>query len=208
MVCACGAPTQLRTSWKTQNPGRRFRRCNKPSSCGFVAWVEAPTILNIDGYPLYYNFTVVSFMIVVNRLNNRKAILARVAAAKDIRAASSGGDRQGGSGTDPDPDEFFDPTPSQGVRYEPGQIVGLRDGEGEEIGKGCLQQARGSWCGTNLDEYGLCVVDVTYLKVDKWSNLPHPCDATGTSFAHSEQITGVKRVLWDSSKHVPQPKSR
>ncbi|KAJ0778763.1 putative nodulin homeobox protein [Helianthus annuus] len=140
-----------------------------------------------------------------NWLNNRKAKLARAAAAKDIRAAaSSGGDRQGGSGTDPDPDEFFD----QGVRYEAGQIVGLRDGEGEEIGKGCVQQARGSWCGTNLDESGLCVVDVTYLKVDKWSNLPHPCDATGTSFAHSEQITGVKRVLWDSSKLVPQPKSR
>lgn len=143
-------------------------------------------------------------MIVVNRLNNRKAKLAR-AAAKDICAPSGGdnNDKQGGSGTDADPEEFFDPTPSttqpQGT-HEPGQMVGLTDDQGEEIGKGCVHQASGSWCGTNLDESGLCVVDVTYLKVDKWSNLPHPCDATGTSFGHSEQITGVKRVMWDSSK--------
>ncbi|XP_076889034.1 nodulin homeobox-like [Bidens hawaiensis] len=150
-----------------------------------------------------------------NWLNNRKAKLAR-AAAKDIRAPSGGdnNDKQGGSGTDADPeglDEFFDPTPSttqlQGT-HEPGQMVGLTDGQGEEIGKGCVHQASGSWCGTNLDESGLCVVDVTYLKVDKRANLPHPCDATGTSFGHSEQITGVKRVLWDSSKLVLQHNPR
>ncbi|KAL8236255.1 hypothetical protein R6Q59_017336 [Mikania micrantha] len=155
-----------------------------------------------------------------NWLNNRKAKLAR-AAAKDIRGPSGGDnitftDKQGGSGTDPDPespDEFFDPTPSTGlqthpVRYEPGQFVVLIDGQGDEIGKGCVHQASGSWSGTNLDESGLSVVDVTYLKVDKWSSLPHPCDATGTSFGHSEQIIGVKRVLWDSSKLALQQKPR
>ncbi|KAI3800970.1 hypothetical protein L1987_29070 [Smallanthus sonchifolius] len=155
-----------------------------------------------------------------NWLNNRKAKLAR-AAAKDIRGASGGEnitftDKQGGSGTDPDPEspeEFFDPTPSTGqqthpVGHEPGQFVVLIDGQGDEIGRGCVHQASGSWSGTNLDESGLCVVDVTYLKVDKWSSLPHPCDATGTSFGHSEQIIGVKRVLWDSSKLVLQQKPR
>ncbi|KAK9055803.1 hypothetical protein SSX86_026888 [Deinandra increscens subsp. villosa] len=134
-----------------------------------------------------------------NWLNNRKAKLAR-AAAKDVRGSSGGDnitftDKQGGSGTDPDPespDDFFDPTPSTG----------------DEIGKGCVHQASGSWSGTNLDESRLCVVDVTYLKVDKWSSLPHPCDATGTSFGHSEQIIGVKRVLWDSNKLVLQQKPR
>lgn len=164
-----------------------------------------------------------------NWLNNRKAKLAR-AAAKDVRAPSGGDnavftDKQGGSGTDPEsPDEFFDPTtPSttaQGTqqqrnseggvsaRHEPGQFVVLTDGQGDEIGKGCVHQASGSWSGKNLDESGLCVVDVTYLKVDKWSSLPHPCDATGSSFGHSEQILGVKRVLWDSSKLVLQQKAR
>ncbi|KAJ0456344.1 putative transcription factor GRF family [Helianthus annuus] len=49
VVCTCGAPTQIRTSWTTQNPGRRFHRCNKPKpgqSCGFVAWAEPPMIQN------------------------------------------------------------------------------------------------------------------------------------------------------------------
>ncbi|XP_021985217.1 uncharacterized protein LOC110881172 [Helianthus annuus] len=49
VVCTCGAPTQLRTSWTTQTPGRRFHRCNKPKSgqgCGFVAWAEPPMIQN------------------------------------------------------------------------------------------------------------------------------------------------------------------
>ncbi|XP_076883692.1 nodulin homeobox-like [Bidens hawaiensis] len=83
-----------------------------------------------------------------NWLNNRKAKLAR-AAAKDICAPSGGdnNDKQGGSGTDADPEEFFDPTPSttqpQGI-HEPGQMVGLTDGQGEDIGKGCVHQASGS----------------------------------------------------------------
>ncbi|XP_021991923.1 uncharacterized protein LOC110888720 [Helianthus annuus] len=46
VVCTCGASTSLRTSWTTQNPGRHFHRCNKPSSCGFVAWAEPPKIEN------------------------------------------------------------------------------------------------------------------------------------------------------------------
>ncbi|KAI3773109.1 hypothetical protein L6452_04308 [Arctium lappa] len=166
-----------------------------------------------------------------NWLNNRKAKLAR-AAAKDVRVPSGGDtaftDKQGGSGTDPvsdspeSPDEFFSPSPSaaqqqicssrnpEGVsaRYEQGQYVVLTDGQGEEIGKGCVHQASGNWSGSNLDESGLCVVDVTYLKVDKWANLPHPCDATGTSFGHAEQVLGLKRVLWDSSKLVLQQKPR
>lgn len=152
-------------------------------------------------------------------MNNRKAKLARVA-AKDNQGPSGGEniaftDKQGGSGTDPDlesADEFFDPTPSTGqptqlVKHEPGQFVVLTDGKGDEIGKGFVHQASGSWSGANLDETGLCVVDITYLKVDKWTSLPHPCHATGTSYGHSEQIIGVKRVLWDSSKLVVQQRA-
>ncbi|XP_071697080.1 nodulin homeobox-like [Rutidosis leptorrhynchoides] len=156
-----------------------------------------------------------------NWLNNRKAKLARVAAAKDVSATSGGDnasftDKQGGSGTEPESaDEFLDPGSSaaqtgqsksggSSVKHKPGQLVVLTDIQGEEIGKGCVHQAHGVWSGTNLDESKLCVVDVTYLKVDKWTNLPHPCDATGASFGHAEQINGVKRVLWDSAKLVLQ----
>nr|XP_043621676.1 nodulin homeobox [Erigeron canadensis] len=162
----------------------------------------------------------ISFSQLKNWLNNRKAKLARTAAAKDVPAPSKGdnvafNEKQGGSGTEPESaDECFEPTPSTtqvtqrnpeagtSVKHEPGQFVVLTDVQGEEIGKGCVHQASGTWSGTNLDELGLCVVDVTYLKVDKWSSLPHPCDATGASFGHAEQINGIKRVLWDSTKLV------
>ena len=113
-------------------------------------------------------------MTVVNRLNNRKAKLARVA-AKDIRAPSVGDntftDKKGGSGTDPESaDEFSNPSPSsaQGtrrnpeggsVKHEQGQYVVLTDGQGEEIGKGRVHQASGVWSGTNLDESGSCWIN-------------------------------------------------
>ncbi|PWA57671.1 sequence-specific DNA binding transcription factor [Artemisia annua] len=156
-----------------------------------------------------------------NWLNNRKAKLARVA-AKDIRAPSVGDnaftDKKGGSGTDPESaDEFSNPSPSsaQGtrrnpeggsVKHEQGQYVVLTDGQGEEIGKGRVHQASGVWSGTNLDESGSCVVDVTYLKLDKLAKLHQPCGATGASSGPSEQGLGVKRVLWESSKLVQQQK--
>ncbi|MFS8007799.1 putative transcription factor GRF family [Helianthus anomalus] len=47
VVCTCGASTSLRTLWTTQNPGLHFHRCNKPSSCEFVAWAEPPKIENL-----------------------------------------------------------------------------------------------------------------------------------------------------------------
>ncbi|XP_022003484.1 uncharacterized protein LOC110900935 [Helianthus annuus] len=46
VVCTCGASASLKTSWTTHNLGRRFHRCNKPSSCGFVAWAKPPKIEN------------------------------------------------------------------------------------------------------------------------------------------------------------------
>lgn len=96
-----------------------------------------------------------------NWLNNRKAKLAR-AAAKEFRVGS-GGDKQGGSGTDPvsdtpeSPDEFFDqaqaPAPSSGQgsqqnrNLEGIQYAMVTDGQGEEIGKSGVPQV-----GNNLDE--------------------------------------------------------
>ena len=63
--------------------------------------------------------------------------------------------------------EFSNPSPSSA--------------QGEEIGKGRVHQASGIWSGTNLDEFGSCFVDVTYLKLDKWAKLQQPCGATGAS---------------------------
>lgn len=81
-----------------------------------------------------------------------------------------------------------------------GQYVVLVDGKGEEIGKGKIHLAKGIWFGKNLEESGLCVVDVTDLKVDESTHLPHPCDATGTTFGQAQIILSRKRILWDSTK--------
>ena len=47
--------------------------------------------------------------------------------------------------------------------------------KGQEVGKGSIHLANGTWFGRNLEELRLCVVDVNDLKVAKWSELPHPC---------------------------------
>ncbi|KAJ9543447.1 hypothetical protein OSB04_023154 [Centaurea solstitialis] len=90
--------------------------------------------------------------------------------------------------------------PTSSFRREHGQQVMLTNDQQEEIGKGKIHLANGIWFGRNLEESGLCVVDVNDLKVDLSTDLPHPCDATGTTFGQAEQILGRKRVLWDSSK--------
>lgn len=161
-----------------------------------------------------------------HRLNNRKAKIAR-GAAMDVHVASGGNDalndKQVGSGPDPvsdssksPSDDYFDPSPSallgthqkdvtaptNSFKLESGQYVMLIDGKGQEIGKGSIHLAMGVWFGRNLEELGLCVVDVTDLKVDKRTKLPHPCEATGTTFFQAEMILSRRRVLWDSSKLI------
>lgn len=81
-----------------------------------------------------------------------------------------------------------------------GQYVLLVGVRGEEIGKGKVFQLHGKWCGKSLEELATCVVDVCELKVDKGLRLPHPSEATGTSFAEAETKLGVMRVLWDLSR--------
>ena len=76
----------------------------------------------------------------------------------------------------------------------------LIDDKGQEIGQGSIHLTKGIWFEKNLEELRLCVVDVNELKVAKKTQLPHPCDGTGTSFEKAEMILGKMRVLWDSSK--------
>ncbi|XAR61267.1 hypothetical protein NMG60_11034915 [Bertholletia excelsa] len=94
--------------------------------------------------------------------------------------------------------EFVDIASAGLVQRGPGQYVVLVDGQGEEIGKGKVFQAQGKWFGRNLKESEVCVVDVIELKVERWTRLPHPSEAIGTSFDEAEKKLGFMRVLWDA----------
>ncbi|XP_052211563.1 nodulin homeobox isoform X2 [Diospyros lotus] len=96
--------------------------------------------------------------------------------------------------------EFVDIASAGFVHCAPGQHVVLVDGQREEIGKGKVHQVQGRWFGRNLEESNACVVDVIELKAERWTSLPHPGEATGTSFDEAEQKLGSMRVLWDSNK--------
>ncbi|KAK9291768.1 hypothetical protein L1049_019718 [Liquidambar formosana] len=96
--------------------------------------------------------------------------------------------------------ELADVSPAEFVQCEPGQYVVLENGQGEEIGTGKVYQVQGKWYGRSLEESGTAVVDVIELKVERWVKLPHPSEATGTSFDEAEIKIGAMRVLWDSSK--------
>lgn len=170
----------------------------------------------------------------INRLNNRKARLAR--AAKDNRAQpevdDSLPDKQAEQGQALQPDspespgnevpstskvitwgasrnsaeksgaalsESVNPSPAE-LALEPGQHVAFMDARGEEIGEGTVHQVYGKWNGSILEESKTCVVNITELKVQKWSQLPYPSETTGSSFEEAEAKIGTMRVLWDLNK--------
>ncbi|KAL7598262.1 hypothetical protein Lser_V15G27337 [Lactuca serriola] len=154
-----------------------------------------------------------------NWLNNRKAKVARAAAKNtttpvDVdggsvtdhvsdspESQSPGADEPSSYEGDPQPQtQQKDVTGGSCFRVQNGQHVVLFDGKGEEIGKGIIHLAKGIWFDTNLQKSGLCVVDVTYLKVDENTRLPHPCHATGNSYADAQMTFGRKRILWHSTK--------
>ncbi|XP_057782461.1 nodulin homeobox-like [Salvia miltiorrhiza] len=84
--------------------------------------------------------------------------------------------------------------------FEPGEYVMLVGEKAQEIGKGTVFQVRGKWCGEDLEQFGMCVVDIKELSIDRFADLPHPVEATGNSFYQAEKRLGVMRVLWDSDK--------
>ncbi|OVA11424.1 hypothetical protein BVC80_9003g45 [Macleaya cordata] len=89
--------------------------------------------------------------------------------------------------------------------YEPGQNVSLTDGEGKEIGRGKIYQVEGRWHGKSLEEEKTFVVDVANLMVDRWTSLPHPSEAAGTTFSEAEAKNGVMRVAWDTNNILLSP---
>lgn len=169
------------------------------------------------------------FPVCHDRLNNRKARLART--AKDVRAAAdvdtsvpykrvpvpdspdSPSDTSNArkdllglsnvaSADKPDPlsAEFVDIGPLEEVQCKAGEFVVLVNKRGDKIGKGKVFQVNGKWYGKSLEELETCVVDICELKVNKGSGIPYPSEATGTSFAEAEVKLGVMRVLWDSNR--------
>ncbi|KAG9457523.1 hypothetical protein H6P81_002031 [Aristolochia fimbriata] len=82
-------------------------------------------------------------------------------------------------------------TPSNNLdRYEPGQFIALMDGNDEEIGRGKVCQVEGRWQGKDLEEAGICVVDVLELKVERWTKIPHPSEHAGMTFDEAEAKNG------------------
>lgn len=159
-----------------------------------------------------------------NRLNNRKARLAR--AAKDNRAlpeVENNARDKSESPESPGMNETYVSSSSRGrprstsritieksetaefSRFEPGQRVALVDTHGDEVGRGTVIQVRGSWCGRSLDDMETYVVEITDLKARRWLRLPHPSEATGNSFEEAEAKLGTMRVLWDSNKVINRP---
>lgn len=81
-----------------------------------------------------------------------------------------------------------------------GQYVSLTDAEGKEVGKGKISQVEGRWQGKSLEEAGICIVDILELEVERWTRVPYPVEATGTTFDEAEAKNGVMRVAWDANK--------
>lgn len=98
--------------------------------------------------------------------------------------------------------EAVNPSPAE-LALEPGQHVAVVDAQGDEIGEGSVHQVYGKWNGRILEESKTCVVNITELKVQKWSQLPYPSETTGNSFEEAEAKIGVMRVLWDLNKISP-----
>lgn len=84
--------------------------------------------------------------------------------------------------------------------FDPGEYVSLVGERGQEIGRGTVFQSGGHWCGEELGQSGICLVDIKELLIDRFADLPHPVEATGNSFYQAEKRAGVMRVLWDSDK--------
>jgi hypothetical protein len=87
--------------------------------------------------------------------------------------------------------------------FEPGRLVSLTDGDGREVGKGKISLLEDRAQGKSM-ETRVCIVDVTELKIEKWRELPHPCEVSGRTFEEAESKNGgVMRVAWDVSRLSP-----
>ncbi|XP_057835727.2 nodulin homeobox isoform X1 [Cryptomeria japonica] len=91
------------------------------------------------------------------------------------------------------------------VPCEAGQLVSLRDESGVEVAHGIVLQVEGRWHGRQLDEQGLCVVEIIALKVDRRERLPHPSDVSGTTFEEAETLNGRMIVVWNTHKILLLP---
>ncbi|XP_020244804.1 nodulin homeobox isoform X2 [Asparagus officinalis] len=159
-----------------------------------------------------------------NWLNNRKARLAR--AAREARGPSEGENPYSDKTCGPSTSHFCDspdsanedldippsktgilkPNPNTDFKSQhrvhqslkPGAMVMVVDEEGKEVGKGKVFQVDGRWQGKNLEDVGVCIVDITDLKVERSKEVQYPSDGGGRTFEEAAgRNGGVARVAWD-----------
>lgn len=87
---------------------------------------------------------------------------------------------------------------SRVVDLKPGQLVTVVDGEGKEVGRGKVFQVEGRWQGNNLQDVGVCIVDIAELKVERSKEVQYPSEGGGRTFEEAVvRNGGVARVAWD-----------
>ena len=87
---------------------------------------------------------------------------------------------------------------SRAADLKSGQLVMAVDVEGKEVGRGKVFQVEGRWQGKNLEDVGVCIVDITDLKVDRSKEVQYPLDGGGRTFEEAvARNGGVARVAWD-----------
>ncbi|KAJ6827290.1 nodulin homeobox isoform X1 [Iris pallida] len=97
--------------------------------------------------------------------------------------------------------------PSRAVDLKPGQLVTVVDGEGHEVGRGKVFQVEGRWQGKNLEDVGVCIVDITEIKVDSRKEVQYPSEGGGRTFEEAAARNGgITRVAWDAVRICQLPK--
>lgn len=87
---------------------------------------------------------------------------------------------------------------SRDIDLKPGQMVMVVDGEGRVVGEGKVFQVDGRWQGNNLVDIGVCIVDITELKVEITKEVQYPSEGCGRTFEEAlARNGGVARVAWD-----------
>lgn len=72
------------------------------------------------------------------------------------------------------------------------------DGEGKEVGRGKVFQVEGRWQGNNLQDVGVCIVDIAELKVERSKEVQYSSEGGGRTFEEAvARNGGVARVAWD-----------
>jgi len=93
------------------------------------------------------------------------------------------------------------------VKFTVGQLVLLRNDNGEDVAHGIISQVGGVWHGRTLDEQGLYVVEIKKLNVERRARLPHPFENSGNTFQEAEALNGKMIVAWNKHNIFRMPRN-